>query len=487
MNGPIRKVAIAVFIAFAVLLLDITYIQAIAGPGYRDDPRNPRLQIGIAGKERGLILDSGGVRLAQSEALEDDPKLFVRVYPQGDLFAHSVGFTSSLFGDWGLESSYATELRSKRDLTISDLIDALLGRDLQAQNLELTLVTELQRLAKESLGDQRGAVVALDPTTGAVLAFASTPTFDPNSIIGKSDADAWQELSNDPAEPLRDRASRQSYAPGSTFKVITAAAAIEGGVAGPDTTFANPAFLELPGSTSVIRNFAGTLCGGGDEVSLREAFRRSCNTVFGQLAMDLGPQVLEQQAEAFGFNREIPFEWEALAGVFPDDSEFANDLPALAQSGLGQRDVQATPLLMALIASAIANGGQQMEPYMVAGIYDAAGDLVEQHVPAVWANPISPATADVVAGMMEQVVASGTGTKAAVPGLRVAGKTGTAETEIGPPHAWFIGFAPVENPTIALAVVVEEGGSAGENATGGSVAAPIAQRLFEFWLLESGQ
>jgi peptidoglycan glycosyltransferase len=201
--------------------------------------------------------------------------------------------------------------------------------------------------------------------------------------------------------------------------------------------------------------------------------------------MDLGPQVLEQQAEAFGFNRDIPFEWEALAGVFPDDSEFANDLPALAQSGLGQRDVQATPLLMALIASAIANGGQQMEPFMVAGIYDAAGDLVEQHVPAVWANPISPATADVVAGMMEQVVASGTGTKAAVPGLRVAGKTGTAETEIGPPHAWFIGFAPVENPTIALAVVVEEGGSAGENATGGSVAAPIAQRLFEFWLLES--
>ena len=483
MNGPIRKVAIAVFIAFAVLLLDITYIQAIAGPGYRDDPRNPRVQIGIAGKERGLILDAGGVQLARSEALEDDPNLFVRVYPEGPLFAHSVGFTSSLFGDWGLESSYATELRSKRDLTISDLIDALLGRDLQAQNLELTLVAELQRVAAESLGDQAGAVVALDPSTGAVLAFVSSPTFDPNSIIAKSATPAWEALAADPAEPLKDRVSRESYAPGSTFKVITAAAAIEAGVAGPDTTFANPPQLELPGSTAVIRNFAGTLCGDGDEVTLREAFRRSCNTVFGQLAMDLGASVLEQQAEAFGFNRQVPFEWETLTAAFPTAATLSSNLPALAQSGLGQRDVQATPLLMAMVAATIGNGGLQMEPYMVARTYDAAGDIVDEHQPSVWATPISPATADVVAAMMEQVVASGTATRAAVTGVRVAGKTGTAETEIGPPHAWFIGFAPVDNPTIALAVVVEEGGDAGENATGGSVAAPVAKRLFEFWLL----
>jgi len=486
MNGPIRKVAIAVFVAFALLLLDITYIQAIAGPGYRDDPRNPRVQIGIAGKERGIILGADGVGLARSESLEDDPNLFVRVYPESGLFSHSVGFTSSLFGDWGLESSYATDLRSKRDLTISDLIDALLGRDLQARNLELTLVTELQRVAYEAIGDQRGAIVAIDPSTGAILAFVSSPTFDPNSIIDNTASAAWVELSNDPGEPLRDRASRQSYAPGSTFKVITAAAAIEAGIAGPDTAFANPPALELPGSTAVIRNFAGTLCGDGDEVSLREAFRRSCNTVFGQLAMDLGAQVLAQQAEAFGFNREIPFEWETLAGIFPDASAFSSDLPALAQSGLGQRDVQATPLLMAMVAATIANGGQQMEPYLVERIYDAAGDIVDDREPSVFATPISPATADVVAGMMEQVVASGTATRAAVSGVRVAGKTGTAETEIGPPHAWFIGFAPVENPTIALAIVVEDGGDAGENATGGSVAAPIAQRLFEFWLLNRG-
>lgn len=486
MNGPIRKVAIAVFVAFAILLLDITYIQAIAGPDYRDDPRNPRVQIGITGRERGLILDANGVRLARSEPVSGDSNQFARLYPEGGLFAHSVGYTSALFGDWGLESSYATELRSKRDLTISDLIDALLGRDLQAQNLELTLEFDLQRLAAEALGDQRGAVVAIEPATGAVLAFVSQPSFDPNNIIDNDAAATWEALSTDPDEPLKDRASRESYAPGSTFKVIAAAAAIETGVAGPETTFANPPVLELPGSTSVIRNFAGTLCGDAVEVTLREAFRRSCNTVFGQLAMDLGASVLEQQAEAFGFNRDIPFEWETLNGSFPDAASFESDLPALAQTGLGQRDVQATPLLMAMVAASIANGGVQMEPFMVANIYNAAGEIEREQSPSVWATPISPATADVVAGLMEQVVASGTGTRAAVPGIRVAGKTGTAETELGPPHAWFIGFAPVGNPTIALAVVVEDGGDVGENATGGSVAAPIAHVLFEYWLLNRG-
>ncbi len=484
MNGPIRKVAIAVFVAFALLLVDITYIQAIAGPGYRDDPRNPRVQIGIAGKQRGLILDAGGVRLAVSEPLPADPRRFVRVYPQGSLFAHSVGYSSALFGDWGIESSYATELRSKRDLTISDLIDALLGRDLQAQSLELTLVADLHQVAVDSLGDQRGAVVAMDPSTGALLALVSTPGFDPNSIIGNTDTRQWEQLSNDDSEPLKDRATRESYPPGSTFKIITAAAAIESGVAGPDTSFDNPAALELPGSTAVIRNFAGTLCGEGSEVSLREAFRRSCNTVFGRLAMDLGSTALERQAEAFGFNREIPFEWEPLVGLFPDD--LGDDFPAIAQSGIGQRDVQATPLLMAMVASAIANGGREMEPFMVARIYNATGEVVEERQPSVWATPISPATAEVLAGMMEQVVASGTATRAAVPGVRVAGKTGTAETGVGPPHAWFVGFAPIENPSIALAVVVEEGGDVGENATGGSVAAPIAGQLLEFWLLNRG-
>ncbi len=485
MNGPIRKVAVAVFIAFALLLVDITYIQAIAGPGYRDDPRNPRVQIGIAGKERGLILDAGGVRLAVSEPLPADPRQFVRVYPEGELFAHSVGYASTLFGDWGIESSYATELRSKRDLTVSDLIDALLGRDLQAQSLELTLVADLQRLAVEALGEQRGAVVALDPATGAALALVSTPGFDPNTILDNTATAQWELLSSDPAEPLKDRATRESYPPGSTFKIITAAAAIESGVAGPDTMFDNPAALELPGSTAVIRNFAGTLCGDGSQVTLREAFRRSCNTVFGKLAMNVGANVLERVAEAFGFNRDLPFEWEPLNGFFPDD--LGGDLPALAQSGIGQRDVQATPLLMAMVTSAIANGGRQMEPYMVARIYNAAGDVVEERQPSVWATPISPATADVLAGMMEQVVASGTATRAAVPGVRVAGKTGTAETGVGPPHAWFVGFAPVENPSIALAVVVEDGGDVGENATGGSVAAPIAGRLFEYWLLNRGK
>jgi len=486
MNQPVRRLAAALFLAFAVLILDVTYLQVVAGPRYRDDARNPRVIASRTGKERGLILSADEQTLAQSVADPDDPQRFSRVYPEGELYAHLVGFSSLNFGDDGLELAYADELRSKRDLTVSDLLSALLGGDLRPKSIQLTINHGLQQVAYAALGNQRGSVVAIRPDTGEVLAMVSKPSFDPNLFLG-ADAIATRELLlADPSEPLANRSTNRTYPPGSTFKVIVTAAAIESGVAGPDTLLPDPVELELPGTSEVIRNFDRQTCGDGTEVTLQTAFRRSCNTVFAELGLLLGAEALTTEAETFGFNQDTPFELPVLNSFFPQPSEFSNDLPALAQSAIGQRDVRATPLEMALVAAAIANDGIIMEPSLVSHIFDAEGDVISENEPALLQRAVSPSSADIISDLMERVVASGTGTRATVPNVRVAGKTGTAETGVGPPHVWFIGFAPVEQPTIALAVLVESGGEAGENATGGSVAAPIAQEILAYWVRTNG-
>lgn len=485
MNGPIRRVAIIIFAAFALLLLNVTYVQVVAGPRYRDDPRNPRVLLSRTGKERGLIIAADNTVLAESVPELADPGVFTRSYPEGPAFAHVVGFSSLLFGDRGIEEAHAGELRSRRDLTVSDLVSALLGRDLRPRSLQLTVEPALQRIAYEALGSQAGAVVALQPETGAVLALVSKPSYDPNTLLGAAARGAGEALTADPTRPLLNRATGESYPPGSTFKPVVAAAALETGQASPEASFPDPAELELPGSTAVIRNYGGGTCGGGTEISLRDAFAQSCNTVFGLLAMQVGAALLAEQADEFGFNQAVPFEWEVLPSVFPPAENFSNDLPALAQSGIGQRDVRTTPLQMALVAAAIANDGLIMVPHLVQRTFDADGNVISVRQPAIYRRAVSPATAQVLGGLMERVVTSGTGRRASVPGVRVAGKTGTAETTVGAPHAWFIGFAPVEQPTIAVAVLVEAGGQMGESATGGSLAAPIAAQLLGHWLQNS--
>lgn len=481
MNGAIRKLAAVTLVAFLLLVLNVTFVQALAGPRYRDDPRNTRVVLGLAGKERGSIVTRDNVSVAESVTDEDDPRRYSRRYLYDDVYAHTVGFTSLLFGDTGIEATYAQDLRSRRDLTISDLISALLGRDLRAHSLQLTLDHRLQTSAYQALEGLNGSIVALDPRTGEMLAFASRTSFDPNTMTGADAAPNRVLLLDDPDQPLLNRGSRQSYPPGSTFKVITAAAALEQGLAGPESTFEDPLALVLPGSTSVIRNADQRPCGNGEEVTLEDAFRRSCNTIFGQLAMDVGAEALYRTAEAFGFNQEIPFDIGVLTSLMPAPTIIGADLAALAQTGLGQRDVQATVLQMALVAAAVANEGLIMEPRLVATVVDADGDPVQMPQPTEFRRAVSPGTALILADLMERVVTDGTATRAQIPGVRVAGKTGTAESGDGPPDVWFIGFAPVESPTIAVAVLVE-GGSAGEGATGSTVAAPIGRLIIETWL-----
>ncbi len=490
MNRPIRVLAMGIFAIFTVLVAAVTYHQVIVGPDYRDDPRNVRVAAAITGRERGTIITADGVVVASSEADPDDPLSFRRFYPEGELYVHTVGYSTLLFGDRGVESFRSSELTSDRDATISGVLSALVGGDIRPKGLRLTIEHNLQSVAREALGDQHGAVVALDPRTGAILAMVSTPDFDPNSLIGGNAGPTGDALDADPAEPLLNRATAASYAPGSTFKVITSTAAFEIGVASSGTTFPNPVELELPGSTATISNFNGQACGPGAEVPLSTAFINSCNTIFGMLGMEVGADQLVGTAEAFGFNAAPPLDIPTIPSFIPAAETFEFDVPGVAQSAIGQRDVRATPLQMALAAAAVANDGEIMVPYLIQEVFNAEGIVQESADPVVWLRATTPSSARALADLMEGVVTSGTGRRASVPGIRIAGKTGTAEDPSGPPHAWFMGYGPVaaapEDPQIALAVLVESGGDAGEAATGGTVAAPIAQSIFtEFFGLSN--
>ena len=482
MNRPIRILAAAVFAAFAVLVATVTYHQVIVGPDYRDDPRNVRVATSRTGRERGTIITADGVVVAESETDPSDPLVFRRSYPEGPLYGHTVGYTTFLFGSKGIELTHSDDLVSYRDATISGVLSAILGGDVRPRGLRLTIEHTLQEVAREALGNQRGAVVAIDPTTGAILAMVSTPDFDPNTLIGGSAGSAGAALEADPDQPLLNRAAGNSYPPGSVFKIITTAAALEAGIASAGTPFPNPVELELPGSTATISNFNKQACGPGSEVPLSTAFTSSCNTIFGMLGMELGADLLISTAESFGFNAEVPIEIPSIPSLIPSVESFEFDIPGLAQTAIGQRDVRATPLQMALAAAAVANDGEIMIPYLVQEVFNAEGAVVESTEPVVWQRATTPAAATALVGLMEGVVTSGTGRRASVPGIRIGGKTGTAEVPGAAPHAWFIGFGPVaaepEDPQIAIAVVVESGGDAGEAATGGTVAAPIAQLVF---------
>jgi peptidoglycan glycosyltransferase len=481
MNGPIRRVAIGVFVCLGMLVAGVTWYQVVRADELKADPRNPRPALSERGKERGLIVAVDGTVLARSVEDPGDPRSFVRKYPEGEAFAHLVGYTSFQVGSSGLEAAYASDLRSRRDLTISDLVAAIFGRDLRPQSIEITADPVLQRAALEALGNNRGAVVALDPATGAILASVSTPSFDPALLLGNDAAEQWEALVIDPAQPTRDRGTLELYAPGSTFKTVVSAAALDTGAAEPGTTFDDPEEFDLPGSTANIANANGEPCNDGQTATLLQAFVRSCNTIFADLSIQLGAVDIGITAEALGFNQEIPYEWRIPQASW-NTAVLAQDPAALGQSGIGERDVRATPLHMAMIAAAVANDGVAVNPFAVRRIFDADGQPVEEREVSEVGRAMDSSTAATITQMMERVVTEGTGRQAAVPGVRVAGKTGTATGTGEFSNPWFIGFAPVDNPTIALAVLIEGSEVSGESASGGSLAAPIASRLIETWL-----
>ncbi len=482
MNRSIRLVAASIYLFFGLLVVMLTFIQVIKGPEYRDDERNPRLLAARADRERGPIVARDGRLIAESIEVSSQTAAFERRYPFGSLFSHPVGYATFLFAERGLESERSSDLSSSRNLTFSGMIDEILGRDTDGQGLRLTLSPELQDAARAGLGDQPGAVVAIEPSTGEVLAMYSSPTYDPNRLVA-GDTEYGDAINREPGKPLLDRTRAELYPPGSAFKVITTAAALESGTANARTLFEDVTELVLPGSTSTISNFNGGFCNGGEPVTLEVAFARSCNTVFGQLGLDVDEDDLIDMAQAFGFNQDLGLDMELIESQIPTD--FSGNRAGLAQTAIGERDVRATPVQMAVVAATVANGGISMQPYLVAETFERDLTVIQATQSAIRERAIGPGTAAALKDLMIKTVTQGTGRSAAIEGAEVGGKTGTAQGPGGNPDLWFIGFATRGERSVAVAVVVEDGGLIGADATGGAVAAPIARDVMAAWLAGS--
>lgn len=455
-----RSTAFATLGLIALLAVWLTYQQSAAGT-YRDDARNVRSFDEPESGGRGEILTSDGVVLARDR---DDG----REYPQGSAYAHLVGTDHPTLEATGLEATRRSDMVSRDDGSISAWLAALFGADLGPPSVRLTIDSGVQQAAVGALGGQKGAVVALDPKTGAVLAYVSSPSYDPAEL-----PDRFDLVAVDIDQPLRDRVAAAALPPGSTFKVLVAAAAMAAAGLEPGSQLPDASAYLAPGAGTPVENAAGGVCGDGQSVTLERALVVSCNTAFARLSVDTGAGPLVEVAERAGFNALIPWELDVVPSAIPPADELDADPGALAQTGLGERDVRATPLQMALVAAAVANDGVAMVPQVVESVAAPDGEVLEAFVPARFGRVFSPDTARDLARMMVEVVASGTGRAAGLPNVVVAGKTGTAQGA-GGPHAWFIAFAPAESPIVAVAVLVEGGGDIGAAGTGGSVAAPIA-------------
>jgi penicillin-binding protein A len=461
--------------------VQLNYLQVLKAHSLANDPRNVRAVKRAFSDPRGQILTSDGVIVASSSPVDDQFER-LRTYPTGELFAHTSGFFSFNFGASGVEDAYNKDLSGRSpEQQFRNVGDWLIGKE-PTGDAVLSLSNVAQQAAREALGDRRGSVVVLDPTTGEIVAMWSNPSYDPSPLAAhstKSAQQAYDGYTHDRANPMLARAYRERYPPGSTFKVITASTAIETGTATPQTSYPSIRALDLPLSDKQLRNFGGSLCGG----TMAESFRRSCNTTFGQIGLDLGEKLVDGM-KAFGITEDVPFDLPEARSGGPAPGTFEKKKPLFALAGIGQGDVAVTPLQMATVAGAIANGGVLMAPHVVREIRDADGRVIRRIGPTEWKRAVQPTTAAAVTQMMIDVVKRGTGGAAAVPGFTVAGKTGTAEAppdpaepDNGAPHAWFIGFAPAEAPRFAIAVIVERGGDVGDEATGGRVAAPVAGKV----------
>lgn len=479
MNTPIRRLSVVVMAMFAALLIASTMIQFVQAKTYDAKPGNRRTLLKSYAKERGSILVDG-TAVAVSKPADDDLK-WLRTYPQGPEYAAVTGYFSFTYGTSGVERGYNDLLSGSSDkLFYRQLPDILTGKEPQGASVDLTIKAKVQAAARKALGNQRGAVVAMDPKTGAILAMVTSPTYDPN-LLSSHDLNAvqtnWKNLTTANSQPMVNRAiSGNLYPPGSTFKLVTAAAALQSGDYNPDSELDGPAALKLPGVTKPLPNVTGQACGPNDKTTLTHALEISCNTAFADLGMKLGQDAVRQQASKFGFGQQLTVPMSVTPSTFPANLQQAQ----LAQSSIGQFDVRVTPLQVAMISSAIANDGKVMRPYLVQTVRDKNLDVIQSTDPSVLSEAVSSQTAGKLRDMMVKVVSNGTGVRAQIPGMDVAGKTGTAETAPGVnADVWFTGFAPANNPKVAVAVVVEDGGTAGQEASGGSVAAPIARAVME--------
>jgi peptidoglycan glycosyltransferase len=479
MNRQLRHVAIAALLMFVALLVNANIIQVGEASSLRANPHNVRVLYGEYSHQRGPIVVAGKA-VAKSVRTHDSLK-YLRVYPSGNVYAPITGYYSLVYDASGIEQAEDSTLAGTNDqLFFHRLADEITGHTPQGGSVDLTINPAAQRAAYNALsnapsfnGVRAGAVVALNPQTGAILALASYPSYDPSLISShdtKSDVHAWNQLLHQNGDPLVNRAINAAYPPGSTFKVITAATALSSGKYTPTSTIPAPSRLTFKNTTHALQNFQGETCPGAGSITLSDALKVSCNTAFGGLGVKLGTHAIAAQARRFGFGHGLRIPLSASASQYVETS----DPPLLADSAIGQYSDAVTPLQMAMVAAAIGNHGVAMQPYLVADTKAPNASVLSRATPRSLGQAVTPHVATELTGMMERVVnePGGTGGAAAIPGITVAGKTGTAENQTGQPtHAWFISFAPAQHPKIALAVLVEHGG------VGGIAAAPIAKTV----------
>ncbi|MGH8776956.1 MAG: peptidoglycan D,D-transpeptidase FtsI family protein [Jiangellaceae bacterium] len=481
MNSPIRRVAAGCMLLCVALLANITYVQAFQADDLNERSDNRRVLLDEYARQRGPIL-VGDTPVARS--VPTDGELgYLRQYANGPLYAPVTGYYSFVFGRTAVERAQNPILSGDDDrLFVRRLVDLVTNRQPQGGAVQLTINAAAQEAAYDALGDNTGAVVALDPRTGAILAMVSKPSYDPNPLASHSVEEqqaAHDALVADPAKPDRNRAIAQTLPPGSSFKIVTLAAALDSGRYEPDSVVPAPAEYDLPQSTVNLPNQSGRPCGPNDQTDLVNALRISCNTAFAFLGNDLGDDALREQAERFGFN-STPLtadDLNAAESVFPLDP----DPPQTALSAIGQFDVRATPLQMAMVSAAIANDGDLMDPYLVQEVRAPDLELLDQTEPRVLSWAVSTETAQEITDMMVNVVDRGTGENAQIDGVQVAGKTGTAESAPErPPYAWFTSFAPADDPQVAVAVVIEDApDTEATDIAGGRLAAPVARAVMQ--------
>lgn len=476
MNKPIGRLFIVALLMFAALLGSTSWWTVVRAKKLDDDPQNRRALIRETKIRRGTIFAADGSAIARST--RDDEGVYSRTYPQGKRFGHPVGYSYTSLGQTGIEKQYDDDLTGKKN-AITTTFDQLIGHQREGDDVRTSLVPKAQQLALDEIAavGTSGAAVALDPRTGAVKVMASTPGYDPNEITKRG---AFSSSNRDNKNtPLVNRAVQFGAAPGSTFKVVTASAAIDTGAFSENSTVdgdSGQKFASKPLANDFNQDFG--------PITIKEALAESVNTAFANVGTKIGASTLKEYMERFGFDRKPQLDYPknamSASSIVPNPP--GHPVPAtsryvdLGRVAIGQGGLQATPLQMAQVAAAVANGGKLMKPHIGTRVVDRDGRTVDTVEPEQQADVMKPSTAAAVTDMMVGVVTHGTGTKAQIPGIQVAGKTGTAETEFGARvnDVWFIGFAPADHPRIAVAVTVKA-----VTGFGGDFAAPIARDIMK--------
>lgn len=479
MNAAIRNSWIVAIALFALLFGSISYVQFFAVDSLKDNPSNQRQLVKSFCSARGPILVDGQA-IAESVATNTDCK-YQRTYKDPELYAGLTGFFSKWSGQYGIEAAMSPELTGNSDDALFDRISQIFtGEQPQGRSVELTIDSKIQRLALDMIPDDiGGSIVVQNPKTGAIIAMASKPTYDTNLMAThvKKDFDAsMAELVKVPGINLfGSSAYKQVYAPGSVFKIIDTAAALESGKYNKDSILPNPAQLTFPGMDYALPNYAYGQCYTKDKASFAFALENSCNTPFASIALDLGQDAITAQAEKFGFNdSSLSFPAAVEPSRFPG-SQGALDAAGLAQSAIGQLNVVATPLQISMMTAAIANGGEQMAPNLVKTVRTPDLKTVSSLTPEVLRKSTTPEVASQITDWMVSVVDNGIASAAGVPGVKVAGKTGTAELGDGLNNAWFTGFAPADDPQVVVTIVMP----GVDVPTGAQLTSPNASKLFK--------